>query len=167
MQSVLSKKVTIKDSKIDGCGMFAEEKILKGEMVFIKGGHILRRDEFISSGIINSYQPIGNDYFLAAATLDEESRIKLHINHSCNPNCGLHGEITFVAIQDIEAGDELTIDYAFVDDEDYSFECSCGSANCRGTITGYDWKKFTPKSPLFNYFAVYLQDKIYLQGGQE
>ena len=160
MKSVLSDKVIIKDSGINRRGMFADAKIQKGEFVFAKGGHLVKRNEIFSDGVINSYHPIGNGYYLAAVASEEEEQVKLYINHSCNPNCGLHGEISFVAIRDIEAGKELTIDYAFLDDEDYSFECSCGEGNCRHTVTGYDWRKFDSKDPLFEYFAVYLKDKI-------
>ena len=86
--------------------------------------------------------------------------MKLHNNHSCDPNCGMHGEITFVAIRDIEAGEELTVDYAFIDNEDYSFECHCGSENCRHTVTGFDWKIKELQDKYYPYFAQYLKDKI-------
>lgn len=39
------------------------------------------------------------------------------LNHLCNPNVGVRGEITFVAMRDIKAGEELTTDYAMIDDD--------------------------------------------------
>ena len=140
MKSVLSKKVEVRESSINKKGMFAKETILAGEIVYIKGGHILSRSELFSSGVINSYLPISDDFFLGALSAEEEEAIKLYNNHSCNPNCGMHGEITFVAIRDIHPGEELTVDYAFIDNEDYSFECHCGSSKCRHIVTGFDWK---------------------------
>ena len=160
IKSVLSSKVEIRINSLNGKGIFANEAIKKGEIVFIKGGHILKRDEIFSSGVINSYFPISDDYFLGATNKDEEDSIKLYQNHSCNPNVGLHGEITFVALRDIEKDEELTVDYAFIDNEDYSFKCTCGSSNCRGTITGYDWKIKELQDKYYNYFAQYLKDKI-------
>lgn len=160
MKSILSDKVEIRKSDINCYGMYAKEDISKGEMVFIKGGHIVKRDEFYASSVINSYLPISDEYFMAAITSDEEEQIKLYNNHSCNPNCGMHGEITFVAIRDITEGEELTIDYAFVDNEDYSFECHCGSQNCRHIVTGYDWKIKELQEKYYPYFAQYLKDKI-------
>ena len=160
LKSVLSNKVEIRTNSLNGKGIFAKENIKKGEIVFIKGGHILTRDEIFSSGVINSYFPINDEYFLGATNKDEEDQIKLYQNHSCNPNVGLHGEITFIAMRDIEKDEELTVDYAFIDNEDYSFECTCGSNNCRKTITGFDWKIKELQDKYYEYFAQYLKDKI-------
>lgn len=130
IKSIMSDKVEIRDNGLNGKGVFAKEFIKKGEIVFIKGGHILTREKIFSTGIINSYFPISDEYFLGAINKEEEDDIKLYENHSCNPNCGLRGEITFVAMRDIEKDEELTTDYAFIDNEDYKFECTCGSENC-------------------------------------
>lgn len=160
LKSVLSNKVEIRTNSLNGKGIFAKENIKKGEIVFIKGGHILTRDEIFSSGVINSYFPINDEYFLGATNKDEEDQIKLYQNHSCNPNVGLHGEITFIAMRDIEKDEELTVDYAFIDNKDYSFECTCGSNNCRKIITGFDWKIKELQDKYYEYFAQYLKDKI-------
>ncbi len=160
IKSILSNKVEIRDNGLNGKGIFAKEFIKKGEMVFIKGGHILTKNEVFSTGIINSYFPISDEYFLGAKNKDEEDDIKLYQNHSCNPNCGLHGEITFIAMRDINKDEELTTDYAFIDNEDYKFQCTCGSKNCRGTITGFDWKIKELQDKYYDYFAQYLKDKI-------
>lgn len=160
MKSIISKKVEIKKSGIDHFGMFAKETISKGEIVYIKGGHILTKQELFSSSTINSYLPISDEYYLAATSVCEEDDIKLYNNHSCNPNCGMHGEISFIAIRDISKGEELTIDYAFIDNEDYSFKCNCGSLNCRKIVTGYDWKIKELQEKYYPYFAQYLKDKI-------
>ncbi len=160
MKSIISDKVEIKESGINQKGMFAKVNINKGEIVYIKGGHILGKKELFSSAIINSYLPISDEFFIGAKTEDEEEKIKLYNNHSCDPNCGMHGEITFIAIRDILKGEELTIDYAFIDNEDYSFECHCGSSCCRHIITGYDWKIEELQEKYFPYFAQYLKDKI-------
>lgn len=160
LKSVLFNKVEIRTNSLNGKGIFAKENIKKGEIVFIKGGHILTRDEIFSSGVINSYFPISDEYFLGATNKEEEDQINLYQNHSCNPNVGLHGEITFISMRDIEKDEELTVDYAFIDNEDYSFECTCGSNNCRKTITGFDWKIKELQDKYYEYFAQYLKDKI-------
>ena len=102
INSKLLSKVEVRGKALNWKGIFAKEDIKEGEIVFIKGGHILTRDELFSSGIINSYFPISDKYFLGARNKDEEEKIKLYQNHSCNPNVGLHGEITFVAMRDIK-----------------------------------------------------------------
>lgn len=166
IKSVISEKVEIRTSGIDHIGMFAKEPIRAGEIVYVKGGHILHRSELFSSSVINSYLPISDDYYLGAISPDEEKEIKLYNNHSCDPNCGMHGEITFVAIRDIPAGEELTVDYAFIDNEDYSFECHCGSSKCRRIVTGFDWKKKNLQEAYYPYFAQYLKDKIDAENGK-
>lgn len=167
VKSMMSDKVEIREGSLNGKGIYAKENIKAGEIVFIKGGHVLTRDKIYSSGVINSYFPISDKYFLAAENKDEEEFIKLYQNHSCNPNVGLHGEITFVAIRDIKKDEELTVDYAFIDNEDYTFKCTCGSENCRGIITGYDWKIKKLQDKYYDYFAQYLKDKIDIERQRE
>lgn len=92
--SVMSSKVEVRNSPIHGKGMFAKTNIEKGEVVFIKGGYILSKDELYSSGAINSYLPLDDNYFLAARNKEEELHIKLYniflftfntfINASCS-----------------------------------------------------------------------------------
>lgn len=96
IKSVLSPKVEVRINSLNGKGIFAKENIKKGEIVFIKGGHILTRDKIFSSGVINSYFPLNDIYFLGATNKEEEEYIKLYQNHSCNPNVGLNGEIVTI-----------------------------------------------------------------------
>ena len=68
-----------------------------------------------------------------------------HLNHSCVPNCEAHEEIgpqgkahiVFYALRQIRRGEELFLDYSLVVDEaeePQAFGCSCGTAQCRGTM---------------------------------
>ena len=52
----------------------------------------------------------------------------LFTNHSCAPNIGVQGQIVFVALRDIAAGEELTHDWATTDDDTYEMRCRCGAA---------------------------------------
>lgn len=160
VKSFISHKIIVRKSNIHGKGMFARKQIKKGEIVFIKGGYILTAKEISSLEKIGSYMPIDDVYFIGSIDKSVESGIKLFVNHSCEPNCGLRGEITFVAMKDIAIGDELTCDYAMIDNEEYEFTCKCGSAFCRKLITGYDWKIKDLQRKYADYFARYLLDKI-------
>lgn len=160
IQSLMSPKVSIQKSQIHGLGIFAIELIKQGEILLIKGGHIVIKSELISSDKINSYLPIDDNYYIGAVSKGEETKIKLYINHSCNPNCGLRGEITFISMREIQVGEEITCDYAMIDNEAYEFECYCKSDCCRKTITGFDWKIPELQKKYGNYFARYLLDKI-------
>jgi len=64
-----------------------------------------------------------------------------YLNHSCDPNCEvdeIKGRVWLFALRDIAAGEELVWDYNLYDDEAPA-PCSCGSANCRGTMYSEDW----------------------------
>ena len=55
-------------------------------------------------------------------------------NHSCAPNTIYRG-LDVVALRDIAAGEELTLDYAdFCNDTAAAFDCRCDAATCRGRV---------------------------------
>ena len=91
----------------------------------------------------------------------------MHLNHSCDPNLGIQGQIVFVALRDIEKDEELTFDYAMTDDENYEMECNCGSRQCRGTITGKDWMRKDLQNKYDGYFSWFTQRKIDAHRGEQ
>jgi hypothetical protein len=105
---------------------------------------------------------IDDDLFIAPVTEEERELSMLYSNHSCDPNLGMRGEITFVAMRDVSAGEELTHDWAMTDDDDYSMECNCGAANCRRILTGKDWQRPDLLKRYAGYFSAYLARKIAL-----
>jgi hypothetical protein len=96
-------------------------------------------------------------------TEEEREPSMLYLNHSCNPNVGMRGEVTFVATRNIRAGEELTHDWAMTDYDDYSVECTCGAPDCRKTLTGKDWQRLDLQKRYAGYFSAYLARKIGLQ----
>ena len=165
--SYLSPKTEVRESKIHGRGLFAAAGIAKDEIVAIKGGHIVDRKtlrEEIAPVLGAVEIQIGDDLFIAPVTKEERELSMLYSNHSCDPNLGVRGEITFVAMRDIRAGEELTHDWAMTDDDDYSLECNCGAANCRETLTGKDWQRPDLQKRYVGYFSAYLARKIALLG---
>ena len=160
IQSYISPKLEKRESPIQGNGFFAIKPIKKGELVFIKGGYILTRETMISSGKIDSYWPITDDIVLAAEKEDEVEHVKVCMNHSCEPNCGIRGEISCVALRDITVGEEITFDYAMLDNENSYFVCNCGSLKCRHIITGFDWEIKDLQEKYNNSFIAYLKEKI-------
>ncbi len=66
-------------------------------------------------------------------------------NHCCDPNIAIRG-LDYVAIRDITGGEELTLDYATLYDENFlEFDCQCGSLNCRGIIRGISGNSITQR----------------------
>jgi len=161
--SYRSPKTEVRDSKIHGRGLFATANIAKDEVVAVKGGHIISREE-LGEKVTPRLGPveiqIGDDLFIAPVTEADREGSMLYSNHSCDSNLGVRGEITLVAMRNIRAGEELTHDWATTDDDDYSVECKCGAPNCRGTLTGKDWQRPELQARHAGYFSAYLAKKI-------
>jgi uncharacterized protein len=169
--SYLSPKVTIRCSPIDGRGLFAAEDLNPGEIVCVKGGHVFTRA--ILKRVAPSLGPaeiqIANDLFFGPICADEREGGMFFSNHSCDPNIhpctggrgfAVQGQIVFVALRRISAGEELTHDWATTDDDDYRLECHCGSPKCRGIVTGKDWQREDLRQRYRGMFSGYLQQKI-------
>jgi len=63
-----------------------------------------------------------------------------YLNHSCEPNCGLLGLFTIVAMRAIRVGEQLTWDYEMTENnknERWSMNCHCGTRSCRKIIGAY------------------------------
>jgi hypothetical protein len=161
--SYLSPKTEVRQSKIHGRGLFAIADIAKDEIVAVKGGHIVDGKtlrERITPELGPVEVQIGDDLFIAPVSDEERELSMLYLNHSCDPNLGVRGEITFVAMREIRAGEELTHDWAMTDDDDYSVECQCGASDCRKILTGKDWQRPDLQKRYADYFSAYLARKI-------
>jgi uncharacterized protein len=147
-------------SGIEGQGVHAIETIAGGEVVAVKGGHIVDGAAVagLPEAIRNSAFQIAADCFLAALTRDECDGVMMRVNHSCEPNVGMGGNVLLVSMRDIAAGEELTIDYAlFLGDPGFAMECHCGAAACRGTVRGTDWMHADLQERYRGWFSWWLQ----------
>lgn len=162
MLSYRSPKTEVRDSPIQGKGLFARDLIAKGEIVAIKGGSIVTRQTWakLEKELGSAEIQISDEFFIAPVSQEERDGSMLYTNHSCEPNIGVQGQIVFVALRDVAPGEELTHDWATTDDLDYQMACHCGSSRCRGTITGKDWMKKELQDKYKGYFSWYLQQKI-------
>ncbi len=161
--SYRSLKTQVRESKIHGRGLFATADIARDEIVAVKGGHIVDR-ETLRHKVTPRLGPveiqIDDNLFIAPVTDEERELSMLYSNHSCDANLGIRGEITFIAMRNIRADEELTHDWAMTDDDDYSVECRCGAPNCRKILTGKDWQRPELQKRYAGYFSAYLTDKI-------
>jgi uncharacterized protein len=65
-----------------------------------------------------------------------------YMNHSCAPNTVFINDNVMTATRDVEVGEEITYEYATSESETSShmpFKCGCGTAACRGAVTGRDY----------------------------
>ena len=127
-----SDRVFIKDSSIQGRGLFARRDFKKGEIVlgWSPSNKYLSEVEIKGlSGGENHYIALYNNRYLLIA---EPERF---MNHSCNPNTETRENGVDYALRDIEVGEEITGDYE-KEGTLLGFSCNCGSLNCRGAIRG-------------------------------
>jgi hypothetical protein len=127
--SYLSPKTRVGPSPIEGRGLFARRRIRKGEIVAIKGGHVYDARELarVRRRVAASYIQIADGFFIGARTAAEVRRNKIFINHSCEPNLGIRGQIVYVALRDVAAGEELTYDWAMEENQPARTQCRCGA----------------------------------------
>jgi uncharacterized protein len=142
-RSYRSPKTEVRPSPIEGQGLFACRSITPGEIVAIKGGHILDRRTLdrMRSRVAGSSIQIADGFYIGARTRAEIRKNKLYINHSCAPNLGLVGQIVFVALRAIRRGEELTYDWAMEENRPARLVCRCGASRCRRVLTGRDWQQ--------------------------
>ena len=164
--SYLSGKVEVRSSGIDRKGVFAIEKIPDGELISIWGGYIissLERQALAKTTFpeIDNYAIGVADGFFLVTSKDGTLEAEDFFNHSCQPNAGLRGHLLFVALRDIQPGEEITYDYVMTDaDFDYSFECLCGTPLCRKKVTTRDWRIPALQKRYAGFFSHYVQTKI-------
>jgi hypothetical protein len=163
-----SPKTEVKASAIHGRGLFAKHALATGEIVAVKGGHILTAAEWraLEPALSPADIQIAEDLYIAPVTPEQREGSMLFTNHSCDPNIAIQGQIVLVAMRDIAAGEELTHDWATTDDADYTLACRCGSPRCRGTITGKDWMRADLQAKYCGWFCWFLQRKIDAQSSR-
>ena len=143
-----------------GMGSYAIAQISKGQTVVGFGGYVTTRDILNTLPEDQQHRSIqvADELYLSPSANREPGDM---INHSCEPNLGLLGSMVLVAMRDIVIGEELTFDYATCDDSDYDeFDCLCGTASCRGKITGQDWKLPELQEKYAGWFSPFIAQKI-------
>lgn len=128
--------IEVRPSAIDGMGAFALEPIparrkigeIRGESVSVREARIrATRSERIMIVELSPRKAI--DFTRSADPMR-------YTNHSCAPNarlCIRNGRVEFYAVQDIAAGQEVTVDYGPTHHEG-RLACRCGARRCVGRL---------------------------------
>ena len=139
--------VVKKMDAIEGCGLFATQRIAEGELVWEldEPKYSLAEVESWKGQLQRDFKrygfQCGEDQFSLPRGDSRE------MNHSCDPNTWWSGSEQLIARRDILVGEEVTYDYATCDiDLGIRMPCNCGAANCRGIVTHRDhlcgdWQK--------------------------
>src|SRR4051812_48594412 len=88
-------------SHIHGKGLFAIQPIMEREVIAIQAGQVTTKTEINKNkpkGLMPGLQILDN-FYIGPSTL-------ISFNHSCDPNIGMAGNIMFIAMKDIDAGEE-------------------------------------------------------------
>jgi len=167
--SWVSPKIVIREAESKGIGSFVKEPVQKGEILIIQGGKI------VSENILDepSYEPyayhcfqVERHAYICPIKLERGSADGVfNVNHSCEPTCGFRGQITLISIRDLEAGEEITFDYAMTDvgssEEGWEkMACFCRKKLCRSNVSGSDWKLPELQERYRGYFSPYVQELI-------
>lgn len=142
--SNLNPNLEIKESPVEGKGIFTKVPIKKGEKLTINIDpqpvevHEFNDEDFakfredcIQKGLQWDSVSLGTGRHKAAIS-ERDKNPENYGNHSCDPNLSSD----HIALRDIEPGEELTVDYAELSDVNWSMECKCGSKNCKGIVKG-------------------------------
>ena len=135
-------RVSVRESKIHGKGVFAKRHFKEGETVMVLDDSrpVPDRSE------LRPEQAQEIDVFIG---IDGRKKVvftkspERYINTSCDPNVVTRtnmksGVRRVVSLKPIRKNEEITFDYAINSDEEWEkpIPCNCGSKNCRGVIRG-------------------------------
>lgn len=131
--------LVVRPSPIHSVGVFTTTPIRKGRRVVEYSGPRITPEE-----ADRLYENTSRTYLYGledGKTVIDGEGLGAYLNHSCDPNCEVEeikGRVWLFALRDIAAGEELVWDYNLYDDEAPA-PCSCGAANCRGTMYSEYW----------------------------
>jgi hypothetical protein len=145
------KDLYISRSNIEGEGLHTHKSIKKGQRAFVLKGEKYKKINNSLDDVFSNPDWVG---FSKNCWLDPRLPYK-RLNHSCNPNIGIKGSVTFYALRDIKAGEEFTFDYSTSEsDPRWFLNCACGSDVCRKKIRSIQfldddtYKRYLPYIPI-------------------
>ncbi len=140
----------LRQSKIQGTGIFATGLIRKDEVVWWETPEDRAQQWDVSLAELKTWPEEKQRQFDRYAYQISEDTMTGRkdgvpidpadfTNHSCDPTTWFVNDQTMTARRDILPGEEITYDYATSEtDEDFLLVCGCGTARCRKVIRGTD-----------------------------
>ena len=121
--------VVIKNSRIQGKGVFANRNFKKGKIV-MKWNISMILTEKEAKKVPEKdkkYLVFSNGKYIMAQPPEK------YVNHSCKPNTREGNHYDF-AIRDIRDGEEITTDYSQNAPPHIKMKCNCGNKKCKTII---------------------------------
>ena len=131
-----------------GLSTFAARNIKNGEIITVfKGPLLTSYKQTQTPEHKNHYFQIGVNLYQGKMP----SR-RRPVNHSCNPNSGIMGSATLIAIKNIKKGKEICFDYSTTMYNDPTrMRCNCGARTCRHIVKEF---KYLPKKTKLRYIKL-------------
>ena len=138
--SDLQSHLHIKDSPIQGKGLFSQVDIKKGAILCQKKKKKIRHpyDPELSAQNPN-WIGVGDEEWLMLGPGD----IAIYLNHSCHPNVIVNEKLEIIAMTSIKTNEELLLDYSTTELDPYwKMECNCGAPDCRRVLRSFQFLPF-------------------------
>jgi SET domain-containing protein len=128
-------RLIVRSSPIHAAGVFALEPVPKGTRILEYTGERIAHeaaDELYKDRPYTYLFGVGD-----GSNVIDGYGTSMYVNHCCDPNCETEEDednrVWIVTMRNIAPGEELTYDYFLYDGEGEA-RCTCGAANCRGTM---------------------------------
>jgi SET domain len=124
-------------SAVAGTGIVALRDIRLGTVVWgpCPGCHVWDMAQLLTTAPAVTHWLDEYGYRLADGRLILPCKGAHLLNHSCEPSVLDFGLAVGIAVRNVKAGEEVTIDYrTFRHDLSWEFACSCGAPTCAGTV---------------------------------
>lgn len=137
--------IEVAKSTVHGLGAFATRDLTRGDCIGVYQGRRFSEEQAPRgrwTGGPTYVFALSDGSIIDGAIGGNATR---HMNHSCMPNCVAQEEdgpghrlrVALYASRDIQAGEELFLDYSLEIDQSTdpaAFACVCGAPKCRGTM---------------------------------
>lgn len=162
----IDERLAVRDSPIEGRGLFFNSEIAAGVIVVRLGGRLVSLGEL--TALIQLAETDRNAPYVDSITVYPDEHLVLptespiHFgNHSCNPTLWAVGPFEIATRNDVTAGQEATLDYGTMSGADgFRMECRCGVSACRGEVTSTDWMREELQERYRGHWVPALQQRI-------
>lgn len=131
-----------------GHGLFATQLIARGTVTWVQDA----LDQVITPAAVAGWPTVLSRDLERYTWRSTEGNYVLcwdlarFVNHACNANCLRTAGGFEIAVRDIQAGEEMTNDYADLGlHANERLECRCGAEHCRGVICIDDASRLRPR----------------------
>jgi hypothetical protein len=158
--------VAVRDSDIEGEGLFATEELAADIIVLRMSGRLVSNSELAHLIAYANADP--SHVYVDTLTIYEDAHLVLppgstaHFgNHSCDPTMWHVGPYEIATRRVLKVNEELTIDYGTQSGAGgFSMACRCNSALCRGLVSSNDWRLPALQERYWHHWVPVLEARI-------